>query len=96
MDDEVLLRNGVSRQSVSEQNTAVNEASENASPPPPRYVVGIGGRDVRVETVTDIVEDVINREEPDMSLFVGVKGLPIGPLRADTTIRPPAPLEVAR
>jgi hypothetical protein len=36
------------------------------------------------------------REEPEMALFVGVKGLPIGPLRADYEIRPLEPLEVVR
>ncbi len=30
-----------------------------------------------------------------MALFVGIKGLPIGPVRKDAEIRPLAPLEVA-
>lgn len=66
--------------------------------PPPifGYIVGIGGRDVRVETAEDILEDLLVREEPEMALFVGVKGLPIGPVRADYKIRPLDPLEVAR
>ena len=50
------------------------------------YVVGIGGRDVRVDTVTDIVTDLIRREEPARTLFVGVKGMPIGPARTDHPI----------
>jgi pyruvate/2-oxoacid:ferredoxin oxidoreductase alpha subunit len=66
------------------------------APPIHGYIVGIGGRDVRVETVTEIVDDVLQREEPEMALYVGVKGLPIGPLREGAPIRPPAPLEVAR
>jgi pyruvate/2-oxoacid:ferredoxin oxidoreductase alpha subunit len=66
------------------------------APPLYGYVVGIGGRDVRVETAIEIVEDLLVREEPEMALFVGVKGLPIGPLRPDYEIRPLTPLEVAR
>jgi pyruvate/2-oxoacid:ferredoxin oxidoreductase alpha subunit len=66
------------------------------APPVYGYVLGIGGRDVRVETVTATVDDLLEREEPGMALYVGVKGLPIGPLREGAPIRPPAPLEVAR
>ena len=66
------------------------------TPPLYGYIVGIGGRDVRVETAAEIMDDLLVREEPEMALFVGVKGLPIGPLRPDYEIRPLAPLEVAR
>jgi pyruvate/2-oxoacid:ferredoxin oxidoreductase alpha subunit len=66
------------------------------SPPVYGYIVGIGGRDVRVETAHDVMEDLLVREEPEMALFVGVKGLPIGPLRADYQIKPLEALEVAR
>jgi pyruvate/2-oxoacid:ferredoxin oxidoreductase alpha subunit len=51
------------------------------APPVFGYVVGLGGRDVRVETVLEVLDDVMVREDPEMALFVGVKGLPIGPLR---------------
>jgi pyruvate/2-oxoacid:ferredoxin oxidoreductase alpha subunit len=65
------------------------------APPIYGYVVGIGGRDVRVETVTEVLDDMTMRAHPALALFVGVKGLPIGPLRRDTVIRPPARLEAA-
>lgn len=52
------------------------------APPVFGYVVGLGGRDVRVETVTEIVDDLMVRDDPAGALFVGVKGLPIGPVRA--------------
>jgi pyruvate/2-oxoacid:ferredoxin oxidoreductase alpha subunit len=45
------------------------------------YVVGLGGRDVRVENIVEIADDLAVREHPETALFVGVKGLPIGPLR---------------
>ncbi|MDJ0961707.1 MAG: pyruvate ferredoxin oxidoreductase [Acidimicrobiia bacterium] len=64
------------------------------APPVYGYVVGIGGRDVRVETVVDVVDDLTVREEPEMALYVGVKGLPIGPLRRDSQITRLQPLEV--
>ncbi len=51
---------------------------------------------MRVETASDVLDDLMVREEPELALFVGVKGLPIGPLRADSTIHRPVPLEVAR
>ena len=60
------------------------------------YVIGIGGRDVRVENVLEVAADLMAREVPDMTLYAGVKGLPIGPARACSQITPPAPLEVAR
>ena len=66
------------------------------APPVYGYVVGIGGRDVRVETAHEVMDDLLERDEPEMALFVGVKGLPIGPLRADYEIRPLDPLEVVR
>lgn len=66
------------------------------APPVYGYVVGLGGRDVRVETVTEVVEDVMTRDVPDLALFVGVKGLPIGPVRPDSRINRLEPLEVAR
>jgi pyruvate/2-oxoacid:ferredoxin oxidoreductase alpha subunit len=55
-----------------------------AAPPVFGYVVGLGGRDVRVETVLEVLDDVMVRDDPGMALFVGVKGLPIGPLRTST------------
>jgi len=57
------------------------------------YVLGIGGRDIRVETVIEVVEDLLAREEPERCLYVGVKGLPIGPARPGVAIHPLEPLE---
>ncbi|MBN2113026.1 MAG: pyruvate ferredoxin oxidoreductase [Acidimicrobiia bacterium] len=57
------------------------------------YVLGIGGRDIRVETVVEAVEDLLARDHPERCLFVGVKGLPIGPVRPDAEVRPLEPLE---
>ena len=57
------------------------------------YVLGIGGRDIRVETVMEVVEDLLAREEPERCLYVGVKGLPIGPARPGVAIHPLEPLE---
>lgn len=57
------------------------------APPVFGYVVGLGGRDVRVETAIEVLDDLMVRDEPEMALFVGVKGLPIGPLRHDREIR---------
>ena len=51
------------------------------APPIYGYVVGLGGRDVRVETVVEVFDDLVARDEPETALYVGVKGLPIGPLR---------------
>jgi pyruvate/2-oxoacid:ferredoxin oxidoreductase alpha subunit len=59
------------------------------------YVVGIGGRDVRVDTVLEIATDLVAREQPERCLYVGVKGLPIGPARLDGGIIPLESLEVA-
>ncbi len=56
------------------------------------YVLGIGGRDIRVETVIEVVEDLMAREQPERCLFVGVKGLPIGPARPEATVHPLEPL----
>jgi pyruvate/2-oxoacid:ferredoxin oxidoreductase alpha subunit len=56
-------------------------AGEPDAPPIFGYVVGLGGRDVRVETIGEIVDDVVERDDPEGALFVGVKGLPIGPVR---------------
>lgn len=66
------------------------------APPVYGYVMGIGGRDVRVETVTETLDDLVRRDEPDLALYVGVKGLPIGPLRAFEQIPVPVKVEVAR
>ena len=66
------------------------------APPIYGYIVGIGGRDVRVETGEQILEDLLEREEPEMALFVGVKGLPIGPVRPEYQIPKLEPLEVTR
>lgn len=59
------------------------------------YVVGIGGRDIRVETILDVVDDLLDRDQPERCLYVGVKGLPIGPARPDSTVVPIPPLEEA-
>jgi len=56
------------------------------------YVLGIGGRDIRVETVIEVVEDLLAREQPERCLYVGVKGLPVGPARPGAEIRPLEPL----
>ncbi len=66
------------------------------APPIYDYIVGIGGRDVRVETGEEILQDLLTRDEPEMALFVGVKGLPIGPVRTGHKIQDLEPLEVAR
>ena len=50
------------------------------------YVVGLGGRDVRVETILEVLDDLIARDDPEMALFVGVKGLPIGPIRTTAEV----------
>jgi pyruvate/2-oxoacid:ferredoxin oxidoreductase alpha subunit len=71
-------------------------AGQSDAPPIFGYVVGIGGRDVRVETASDVLDDLMIRDEPELALFVGVKGLEIGPLRPDSTIHRPVPLEVAQ
>jgi len=57
------------------------------------YVLGLGGRDIRVDTVLEIADDLMARDESERALYVGVKGLPIGPARPDSIIRPPEPLE---
>jgi len=71
-------------------------AGQADAPPVYGYVVGLGGRDVRVETVIEVVNDLMGREAPEMALFVGVKGLPIGPVRPDSRINRLDPVEVAR
>jgi pyruvate/2-oxoacid:ferredoxin oxidoreductase alpha subunit len=71
-------------------------AGQPDTPPIYGYVVGLGGRDVRVETVTAVVDDLMTRETPELALFVGVKGLPIGPVRPDSRINRLEPLEVSR
>jgi len=70
-------------------------AGQADAPPVYGYVVGLGGRDVRVETVKEVVDDMTIREVPELALFVGVKGLPIGPVRLDSKINRLEPLEVA-
>jgi pyruvate/2-oxoacid:ferredoxin oxidoreductase alpha subunit len=57
------------------------------------YVLGIGGRDIRVETILEVADDLLARERPERALYVGVKGLPIGPARPDARVRPLDPLE---
>jgi pyruvate/2-oxoacid:ferredoxin oxidoreductase alpha subunit len=69
-------------------------AGQPDTPPVYGYVVGLGGRDVRVETVLEVVDDVTTREVPELALYVGVKGLPIGPVRPDSKISRLKPLEV--
>ena len=71
-------------------------AGEDGPPPLYGYVLGIGGRDVRVESVIEVLDDMLARDKPELALFAGVKGLPIGPSRPDSMIRPPRPLEVVR
>lgn len=66
------------------------------APPIHGYVVGIGGRDVRVETVVEIFEDLLVRDVAETALYVGVKGRPIGPARDDRHIHRLQPLEVTR
>lgn len=56
-------------------------ASVPEAPPVFGYVVGLGGRDVRVETIVEVVADMTDRDDPQGALFVGVKGMPIGPIR---------------
>ena len=46
-----------------------------------------------METVIEVVEDLMAREQPERCLYVGVKGLPIGPARPDAVVRPLEPLE---
>jgi pyruvate/2-oxoacid:ferredoxin oxidoreductase alpha subunit len=70
-------------------------AGQPDSPPVYGYVVGLGGRDVRVETVFEVAEDLQARETPELALYVGVKGLPIGPVRPDSKINRLEALEVA-
>ncbi len=76
----------------------IRSALSGQESPPPLfgYVLGLGGRDVRVETVTEVIEDVMVRDQPDMALFVGVKGKPISPLRPYEQIPVPKPVEVVR
>jgi hypothetical protein len=71
-------------------------AGQADAPPVFGYVVGIGGRDVRVETASEVLDDLMGRDDPELALFVGVKGLEIGPLREDSFIHRPVPLEVAQ
>jgi pyruvate/2-oxoacid:ferredoxin oxidoreductase alpha subunit len=52
------------------------------------YVIGIGGRDVRVDDVAEVVSDVMERDVPERCLYVGVKGLPITPVRSCSYVRP--------
>jgi pyruvate/2-oxoacid:ferredoxin oxidoreductase alpha subunit len=63
------------------------------APPIFGYVLGIGGRDIRVETVFEVADDLVTRDDPERALYVGVKGLPIGPTRPGTAITPLEPLE---
>ncbi len=69
-------------------------AGQADSPPIYGYVLGLGGRDVRVESVAEILDDMVARESPETALFAGVKGLPIGPLRQDSKLN--RLVEVAR
>jgi hypothetical protein len=39
-----------------------------------------------------VIDDLLAREQPERALYVGVKGLPIGPARTDGEIRPIEPL----
>jgi pyruvate/2-oxoacid:ferredoxin oxidoreductase alpha subunit len=63
------------------------------APPVFGYVLGIGGRDIRVETVLEVADDLAVRPDPERALYVGVKGLPIGPTRPEVGITPLEPLE---
>ena len=71
-------------------------AGDPTAPPLFGYVLGIGGRDVRVDTILDIYEDLAARDDGELVLFAGVKGLPISPPRRDRRPVPLAPLEVTR
>jgi pyruvate/2-oxoacid:ferredoxin oxidoreductase alpha subunit len=76
---------------ASEIRSALNRVP--GAPPIFGYVLGIGGRDIRVETILDVADDLLTREAEERTLFVGVKGLPIGPTRPDVGITPLEPLE---
>ncbi len=67
-------------------------AGRPGSPPVFGYVIGLGGRDVRVESVLEVFDDLHRREDPELALFAGVKGLPIGPVRPDSRIIRPREL----
>jgi pyruvate/2-oxoacid:ferredoxin oxidoreductase alpha subunit len=62
------------------------------------YIIGIGGRDVRVNDIIAVYEDMAKREQPENILYVGVKGLPTGPGHERYQIRPlePQPKEAER
>ena len=62
------------------------------------YIIGIGGRDVRVNDLVAVYEDMLRREEPQEILYAGVKGLAIGPGHEKYEIRPlqPQPKEAER
>ncbi len=62
------------------------------------YIVGIGGRDVRVEDILALYDDMVKREEPSDILYVGLKGFPIGPGHERYEIKPlqPQPKEAER
>jgi pyruvate/2-oxoacid:ferredoxin oxidoreductase alpha subunit len=42
------------------------------------YVLGIGGRDIKVTDILSIYDDLITREQPLNTIYVGVKGITIG------------------
>ncbi len=49
------------------------------APPVYGYIIGLGGRDVQVEKILEIYEDLKGREEPEEILWADITGLPIGP-----------------
>ncbi len=68
-------------------------------PPVFSYVIGIGGRDITVSDIIKVYEDLLQRDEIlDQSMFVGVKGLDIGPGPDMGPVRqlPELPEEAAR
>ncbi|MGB9590629.1 MAG: transketolase C-terminal domain-containing protein, partial [Candidatus Hydrothermia bacterium] len=71
---------------------------ETKSPDIYGYIIGIGGRDVRVEDIVSVYEDMKVREKPEDILYAGLKGFPIGTGHTKYEIRPlqPQPKEVSR
>ena len=49
------------------------------APPVYGYLIGLGGRDVQVEKILEVYEDLKRREEPEDILWADITGLPIGP-----------------
>ena len=58
------------------------------APPVYGYVVGLGGRDVQVEKVLEIYEDLKRREEPLPVIWTDIYGLSIGPGHRPEEVEP--------